>query len=120
MSKNVSQMRSSTDLISHNAVAPEFHPRGDAKTTARMMKSSFDMFPKEKDMDTFTSPAKRTNASRSQFTTSEQLYGNEYGCEPPRRQPMKKMTPAKRAELCGSSPAKPLTQSQLNVQLASR
>ena len=50
----------STAPIKHTAPNPDSHPRADAKCTARMMKSSVMMFPKERDTDTFTTPAKRS------------------------------------------------------------
>ena len=67
--KNIQQMHSNNP-IAHMAPNPDNHPRGDAKTTARMMKSSIQMFPNEKDKDTFTSPAKRSAAASNQFATS--------------------------------------------------
>ena len=56
-----------TAPIKHTAPNPDAHPRADAKTTARMMKSSVMMFPNEKDKDTFTSPAKRSHPATSMF-----------------------------------------------------
>ena len=38
--KNIAQMHS-VNTFAHVAPAPESHPRGDAKQTARMMKSNF-------------------------------------------------------------------------------
>ena len=89
--------------IAHEAPAPDAHPRGDAKCHARYMKSSINMYPDQKDKDTFTSPAKRSAAASNQFSTSIQLYG----AEPPRPQ-QKKVSAAKTAALGGSDTVKPL------------
>ena len=73
-------MQGSGNPIYHEAPAPQNHPRAEAKQTARMMKSNIEMFPTQKDNDTFTSPAKRSAAASNQFATSEKLYG----ANPPR------------------------------------
>ena len=80
------------DIITHFADPPEWNPRGDKKTTARMMKSSIQMYPDKKDMDTFTAMGKRPNLAKNQFTTSAELLGNDYGEVNRHRTPMKKMT----------------------------
>ena len=64
--------------IKHTAPDPDAHPRADAKTHARMMKSNVQMFPNEKDKDTFTAPAKRSNA-QNMFVESSSLFS---GAEP--------------------------------------
>ena len=64
----------SNNPIYHLAPQPDPYPRADARTTARMMKSSVMMFPNEKDKDTFVTPAKRTTGS-NQFMTSDIVYG---------------------------------------------
>ena len=51
--------------IKHTAPNPDPHPRADVKTHARMMKSNVQMFPNEKDKDTFTSPAKRNRPGQN-------------------------------------------------------
>ena len=99
--KNIQQMHS-RDPISHTAPQPDAHPRAEAKTTARMMKSSIQMFPNEKDKDTFTTPAKRSAAASNQFSTSEQLYGTD-----PPRAAQKKLSAVKIAEIGGSGTVKP-------------
>ena len=110
VNKNVAQTHS-TNPIAHVMPDPDAHPRADAKTTARMMKSSIHMFPNEKDKDTFTSPAKRSNAAQSQFATSDKLYGTD-----PPRPAQKKLTTVKMAELGGVDAVKPLSHSQLQSQ----
>ena len=56
-------MHSTSNHIVHDAPKPDPHPRAEAKTTARMMKSNVQMFPNEKDKDTFSAPAKRSHAA---------------------------------------------------------
>ena len=67
--KNIQQMHSKNP-IAHTAPAPDAFPRAEAKTTARFMKSSIQMFPDQRDKDTFCSPAKRSNGAKNQFSTS--------------------------------------------------
>ena len=82
----------SMDIITHFADPPEWNPRGDKKTTARLMKSSIQMYPDKKDLDTFTAMGKRPNLAKNQFTTSAELLGSDYGEVVRHRTPMKKMT----------------------------
>ena len=70
---------------------------------ARMQKSSIQMFPDSRDNDTFSSPAKRSNAASNQFSTSIQLYGGQ-----PQRSAQKKLTTTKMAEINGTNSVKPL------------
>ena len=70
-SVNIRDFTGSSALHKHTAPDPDLHPRGDAKTEARMMKSNILMRPNEKDGDTFAAPAKRTKASHNMFATSE-------------------------------------------------
>ena len=93
----------SSNHIAHVAPKPDSYPRGDAMAHARMQKSSIQMFPDARDKDTFTSPAKRSNAAQNQFSTSIQLYGGQ-----PQRSAQKKMTTTKIAEINGSNTVKPL------------
>ena len=101
--KNVQHMRSNNP-VAHMAPNPDAHPRAEAKTTARMMKSSIQMFPNEKDTDTFTSGAKRSAAASNQFATSDSLYGGKLD-----RSAAKKMSKVKIAEIGGSDTVKPLS-----------
>ena len=101
--KNVAQTRSTINHIIHEAPPAAAHPRAENLQTARMQKSSFEMFPKEKDTDTFNAPAKRSSAANSQFATSEKLYGAE-----PMKPAQKKLSAVKIAEIGGSGCAKPL------------
>ena len=55
----------SNNPIAHMAPAPDAIPRSDAKTTARMQKSSIQMFPNARDKDTFTSPSKKTRGAQN-------------------------------------------------------
>ena len=57
--------RSSFNHVVHEAPPPDTVPRADAKTTARMQKSSIQMFPNERDKDTFTAPSKRSAAAQN-------------------------------------------------------
>ena len=98
----------SVNTFAHVAPPSEAHPRGDAKQTARMMKSNFEMYPNQKDTDTFTSPAKRSAAASNQFSTSEQLYGGKAI-----RTEQKKLSSVKMAEIGGSDTVKPLSHSQM-------
>lgn len=102
--KNVAQTRSSINHIVHEAPPAQAHPRAENLQNARMMKSSFEMFPKEKDADTFKAPAKRSNAANSQFATSEKLYGAADSMRPAQ----KKLSAVKIAEIGGSGTVKPL------------
>ena len=85
------------DPISHVAPDPDTNPRGDATQHARMMKSSVQMYPTERDKDTFTAPAKKSNAAQSQFLQSDALYGTA-----PPRPAQKKLSAVKVAEIGGS------------------
>ena len=76
-----------------------------------MMKSSVLMFPNEQDKDTFTAPAKRSDARRNQFMPSEALYG-----ETQQRSAMKKQSSVKTAEIGGSGAVKPLSYDELREQ----
>ena len=67
------------------------------KKAARMMKSSVQMYPTERDKDTFTAPAKKSNAAQSQFLQSDALYGTA-----PPRPAQKKLSAVKVAEIGGS------------------
>jgi len=98
----------STNPIVHLAPAPDAHPRAEAKTHARMMKSNVQMFPNETDKDTFKSPSKKTRQGQNQFATSAALYGTD-----PPRTAQKKMSTVKIAEIGGSGTVKPLAHGQL-------
>ena len=69
------------------------------------------MFPNETDKDTFVGGAKRTDASKNQFATSTQLYGDE-----PERPSRMKMSSVKIAEIGGSGTVKPLSHAELQGQ----
>ena len=55
------------------------------------------MYPNERDGDTFASPAKRSNADKNLFATSDALYGTS-----PPRTAQKKLSAVKMAEIGGS------------------
>ena len=65
--KNVAHTVSTVNPITHDAPLPATHPRAEAKQTARMMKSCVQMFPTQKDKDTFSAPSKRSIATSNQF-----------------------------------------------------
>lgn len=100
---NIRDFTGSSALHKHTAPDPDAHPRADAKTTARMMKSNVMMFPNEKDKDTFTAPAKRSNAASNMFMQSDSLFGTD-----PPRQAQKKLSAVKVAEIGGSGTVKPM------------
>ena len=87
----------STAPIMHTAPNPDAHPRADAKTEARMMKSNVQMFPNEKDKDTFVATAKRSNAGQNMFMSSSALYGDAAA-----KPAQKKLSAVKVAEIGGS------------------
>ena len=86
------------NLHVHYADAPEQVSGADAKHTAKMLKSNFDMYPKQTDKDTFTAPAKRTRDHQNQFGTSADLYWNRQD-----QAVAKKGTSIKTSELVGSN-----------------
>ena len=57
--KNISQLKGQ-DNVTHYAEPPVRPANADAKCEAKMLKSNFDMYPKQRDGDTFSAPAKRT------------------------------------------------------------
>ena len=110
-SVNIRDFTGSTALHKHTAPDPDPHPRADAKTEARMMKSNVLMRPNEKDADTFTAPAKRTGAKGNMFMQSETLFGDE-----PARPAQKKLSAVKIAEIGGSGAAKHASFDELRGQ----
>ena len=62
LDKNISQCKGGNHIY-HYADPPERPPNADAKCNAKMLKSNVQMFPNEKDKDTFTGGAKRSAAA---------------------------------------------------------
>ena len=75
------------------------------------MKSNVQMFPNEKDKDTFTSPAKRNRPGTNQFMTSSALYGD---ADP--RPAQKKISTVKVAEMGGSNKVTYMNYNELRGQ----
>ena len=101
-----------TDCISHVAPQPNALNNADHKRQARMLKSNIEMYPAQRDGDTFLSPAKKVNPARNQFAASTDLYMNRHETSP-----QKKNTLVKRGELIGGGYVKPMdTQTMWNSQ----